>query len=229
LKRTHIVFLILFSVLLIDQALKIYIKTNFYYGESVKIAGLEWAQLHFIENEGMAFGITFGNKCIGVKTETGCTGIMLSPEGGKIILSLFRLIMVAFLCYLLAELVRLKESKGLIICFSLILAGAIGNIIDSAFYGVIFSDSLIHTREIAEIFPENGGYSNFLYGKVVDMFYFPLIDTYLPQWLPFWGGDRFEFFRPVFNVADSSISVGVAAIIIFYHKFLLKGNSAKEG
>ena len=226
-KRSHIVLLILAVVLLVDQGLKFYIKTNFHYGQSVQIAGQEWAQLHFVENEGMAFCITFGNKCLGVKTDTGCKGVMLSPKNGKVILSVFRIIMVSFLFYLLGELIRMKESKGLIICFSLILAGAIGNIIDSAFYGMIFSDSPIHTRELAQLFPPEGGYSSFLHGKVVDMFYFPLVKTTLPEWFPLWGGERFEFFRPVFNVADSSITLGVLIIITFYHRFLLQ--SSKKG
>jgi len=209
-------------VLLLDQSLKIYIKTNFHYGESYKIAGQEWAQLHFVENEGMAFGITFGEKCLGVRSDTGCKGIILSRKSGKILLSVFRIIMVGFLIYLLLDLIRARESIGLIISFSLILAGAIGNIIDSAVYGLIFSNSPVHTKLIAEIFPSSGGYADFLFGKVVDMLYFPLIDTYLPNWIPIWGGDRFEFFRPVFNIADSSISLGVAMIIIFYHRLLFK-------
>ena len=215
-------------MLLIDQCLKFYIKTNFYYGQSVKIAGLEWAQLHFVENEGMAFGITFGDKCLGIQSEDGCKGIMLKPSTAKMLLSVFRIIMVSFLIYLLSELIRLKESKGLIVCFALILAGAIGNIIDSAFYGLIFSDSPVHNRIVAELMPEGGGYGKFLFGKVVDMLYFPLIDTQFPSWFPIWGGDRFEFFRPVFNISDSSISVGVASIIIFYHKFLLKPQKNKS-
>ncbi|MDG2448918.1 MAG: lipoprotein signal peptidase [Saprospiraceae bacterium] len=228
-KRTYLVFLVLLSVLVIDQALKIYIKTNFHYGESYKIAGQDWAQLHFIENEGMAFGITFGNKCIGVRGDDGnCKGIILSPRGGKILLSIFRLVMVGFLIYLLMDLIRAKEPKGLIVAFSMILAGAIGNIIDSAIYGVIFSNSPIHTNVVSEMFPDAGGYSDFLFGRVVDMFYFPLVDTTLPQWLPFFGGDSFEFFRPVFNVADSSITVGVLMIILFYHNFLFKPTKKEE-
>ena len=191
------------------------------------MVGLKWAQLHFVENEGMAFGITLGDKCLGVTTDSGCKGIMLTPKGGKILLSIFRLIMVCFLIYLLMELIRLKESKGLVVCFSLILAGAIGNIIDSAFYGLIFSDSPVHNRIVAQLFPAEVGYADFLFGKVVDMLYFPLIDRHLPQWIPFFGGNKFEFFRPVFNIADSSITVGVAAIIIFYHRFLLKSKKEK--
>ena len=129
--------------------------------------------------------------------------------------------MVGFLFYLIRELYKAKEPLGLMICFCLILAGAIGNILDSAFYGLIFSASPYH-QEVAQLFPEGGGYAPFLQGKVVDMFYFPMIDTILPDWVPLYGGKRFEFFRPVFNVADAAISVGVALILIFYRKFLLK-------
>ncbi len=207
-------------VLIADQALKIYVKTHFSYATGFNILGLDWARIHFIENPGMAFGITFGDKCIGITSEEGnCQGIMLSEKGGKLILSLFRLIMVAFLFYFIRELYRAKESMGLLISLSLILAGAIGNIIDSAFYGMIFSSN--YHGGVAELFPEEG-YAPFLFGKVVDMFYFPMIDTRLPEWVPFWGGDKFQFFRPVFNVADASISVGVASILIFHRRFLKK-------
>lgn len=229
LKRIYLVLLVIFLVLIVDQALKIYIKTNFHYGESYKIAGQDWAQLHFIENNGMAFGITFGEKCIGFRGDDGsCKGVIFSRDTGKILLSVFRIIMVGFLIYLLGELIRSRESKGLIVSFSLILAGAIGNILDSAFYGLIFSNSPIHTNVVAQLFPDTGGYAGFLFGRVVDMFYFPLIDTQLPEWLPIWGGNRFEFFQPVFNVADSAICVGVLAIILFYHRFLLQPAKSEE-
>ena len=123
--------------------------------------------------------------------------------------------MVGFLIYLIRELYRNKEPLGLIISFGLILAGALGNILDSAFYGLIFSESPYH-GDVAQLFPAGGGYAPFLFGKVVDMFYFPMVDTILPDWVPFYGGKRFEFFRPVFNVADASISIGVAIILLFY-------------
>lgn len=185
------------TVLILDQALKIYVKTSIPYRSGFDILGLEWAKIHFIENDGMAFGISFG-------------GVI-----GKYILSIFRIFMVGFLFYLISGMIKSMERKGVIICFALIVAGAIGNIIDSAFYGLIFSESSYHSG-LAEMFPEGGGYAGFLQGWVVDMFYFPIIDTRLPDWLPIWGGRPFLFFKPVFNVADSAISIGVAGILLFY-------------
>ena len=197
--------LVVLIVLFLDQFLKIYIKTNLSYGTGFDILGLSWAKIHFVENEGMAFGITFGEKCLGVTgSDGGCNGIRLTAFSGKLILSVFRIIMVSFLFYFIRELLKAKESLGLLISLSLILAGAIGNILDSAFYGLLFSSSPYHGG-MAEFMPEGGGYAPFLFGHVVDMFYFPMVDTILPQWFPFWGGDRFEFFRPVFNVADAAI------------------------
>ena len=192
-----------------DQALKIWVKTNMMYAEEFGILGLSWARLHFVENEGMAFGISFGG------------------DGGKLALSLFRLVAVAFLIYILRTLIKSKEKTGLIICFALILAGAIGNIIDSAFYGMIFTESSYHGPP-AVMFPDEGGYAPFLYGRVVDMFYFPMIDVILPEWMPFWGGDRFQFFKPVFNVADSAISAGVISMLLFHLDFLRSGSKQQE-
>lgn len=227
-KRSHVLIGIILLVLLIDQFIKIYIKTHMSYATGFEILGLDWARIHFVENEGMAFGITFGNKCIGMTNAAGeCNGIIFTPETGKLILSSFRIIMVFFLCYLIYELYKAKEPMGLLISFCLILAGALGNILDSAFYGIIFSESTYH-GEVARLFPPGGGYASFLHGKVVDMFYFPMVDTILPDWVPVYGGKRFEFFRPVFNVADSAISIGVALILIFYRKILLKPNKAKD-
>lgn len=199
-KKTIIVTLIIIIVLILDQWLKVWVKLNINYGEGFNILGLEWAQIHFIENPGMAFGLSYG----------GVTG--------KIILTIFRIVMVAILIYILRSLLKNKESLGLLISFSLIIAGAMGNIVDSMFYGMIFSKSVFHGG-LAEFMPAEGGYAPFLQGKVVDMFYFPLLDTTLPDWFPVWGGERFQFFRPVFNLADSAISVGVASIIIFHRKF----------
>lgn len=162
----------------------------------------EWFILHFTENEGMAFGMKFGG------------------EFGKITLSIFRIIAVFAIGWYLAKITRQKEPFGLILSISLIFAGALGNIIDSAFYGLIFSESTFH--EIARVFPEEGGYSNFLHGKVVDMFYFPIIKGYYPTWFPIWKGQEFIFFRPVFNIADSSITVGVFILILFQKKFFKK-------
>ncbi|MEM9546865.1 MAG: lipoprotein signal peptidase [Bacteroidota bacterium] len=199
-RKTLIVTLLIVVVLILDQWLKVWVKLNVHYGEGFNLFGLDWAQIHFIENPGMAFGLSYG----------GVTG--------KIILTTFRIVMVAILIYILRSLLKSKESLGLLISFALIIAGAMGNIIDSMFYGVIFSKSVFHGG-LAEFMPEGGGYAPFLQGKVVDMFYFPLVDTKLPEWLPFWGGERFQFFRPVFNLADSAISVGVASIILFHRKF----------
>lgn len=196
-KRKTLIALVIIGVLVIDQVLKFYIKLNIPYRGGFSILGFDWAKILFIENKGMAFGLEFG-------------GVI-----GKYALSIFRIFMVGFLFYIISGMVKAKERIGVIICFSLIIAGAIGNIIDSMFYGLIFSESH-HPGQIAELFPEGGGYAPFLQGRVVDMFYFPLIDTVLPNWVPIWGGKPFLFFRPVFNVADSAISVGVAGILLFY-------------
>lgn len=189
--------LIILLVLLIDQILKIYIKTHFMLGEEVVIAK-NWFIIHFVENNGMAFGMEFGNSI------------------GKYFLSIFRLAAIGALVWYLARLWKKEVPFGLIACFSLILAGAAGNLIDSAFYGLIFNES--HSQ-VATLFPAGGGYTTFLLGRVVDMFYFPLINSHFPTWFPIWGGQEFIFFRPVFNVADSSISVGIVAIFIFYRGF----------
>ncbi len=199
-KRTGIVVAIIVLILILDQWLKIYVKTNILYGRGFDIMGLEWAKIHFIENEGMAFGITLGG------------------DIGKYALSIFRIIMVGFLVYLIRGLILAKESVGLLISFALIIAGALGNIIDSMVYGLIFSESTFHGG-LATMFPEGGGYAPFLKGKVVDMFYFPLVDTTWPAWVPKWGGTPFRFFKPVFNVADAAISVGVVSILLFHRKF----------
>jgi signal peptidase II len=218
---------IVLAVLLADQLLKFYIKTSFSYGTGFNILGADWARIHFVENEGMAFGLTFGNKCLGVRQEGQCVGINITPESGKLILSCFRILMVGFLYYLIIQLYKAKESFGLLISFSLILAGAMGNILDSAFYGLIFSSSPYH-GSVAQLFPEGGGYAPFLYGKVVDMFYFPMVDTILPEWIPLIGGQRFEFFKPVFNLADASITTGVCMILLFHRNFLKKGNENQK-
>lgn len=185
--------IIILTVLLIDQALKFWIKTNMYLGQEYRIAG-DWFIIHFTENNGMAFGLEFAG------------------EYGKLFLSLFRIVAVFGIGWYLSRLVIEKAHPLLITSMSLILAGAIGNIIDSAFYGIIFSAS---DFRLAEFLPADGGYSSLLHGKVVDMFYFPIFKGFLPDWIPFWGGDYFIFFRPVFNIADASISVGVGLILIF--------------
>ena len=190
-------------ILIADQALKIWVKTHMLIGSRGEIAVLgNWFILHFTENEGMAFGMKFGG------------------EFGKITLSIFRIIAVIAIGWYLGRMTRRKEPFGFILSISLILAGALGNIIDSAFYGMIFSESTFH--EVARIFPPEGGYSSFLHGKVVDMFYFPIVQGYYPDWFPFWGGSELIFFRPVFNIADSSITVGVTILILFQKRFFKK-------
>ncbi len=201
-KRAHLAILIVLGILVIDQVVKIYVKTHFHYSESILIFGQEWAQIKFIENPGMAFGWKFG-------------GVI-----GKYILSIFRILMSVFLIYFIRELIKSKQSKGFIAAFSLIIAGAIGNILDSIYFGLIFDNSA-HGK-IATLFPDGGGYAPFLQGNVVDMFYFPMIKGHFPAWVPLKGGEYFEFFRPIFNVADAAISVGVFMIILFYRKYFLK-------
>jgi len=186
-------------VLVLDQALKIYIKTHFILGEEYRIA--PWFIIHFTENNGMAFGME------------------LSGQYGKIFLSIFRIAAIILIGYYLQTLVKRKAHWGLICSFALIFAGALGNIIDSAFYGMLFSDS---GYEVSKFLPKEGGYAGFLHGKVVDMFYFPLIEGHFPSWVPFWGTEEFLFFRPVFNVSDSAITVGVVLILLFQKKFYPK-------
>lgn len=185
-------FLIL-AILFIDQVFKIWIKTNFHIGEEISLIG-NWAKLHFIENEGMAFGMSFGG------------------EFGKLALTLFRIIASVLIFIYLRKIIDKKESKLNIYSISLIFAGAVGNIIDSIFYGIVFSESTYFS--IAELFPSNGGYGTLLHGKVVDMFYFPIINTSFPTWMPFTGGEPFTFFNAIFNIADISISVGVGLLVI---------------
>jgi signal peptidase II len=177
--------------ILLDQIIKIYIKTNFILGEEVLV--LDWFRIHFTENNGMAMGFEFGGKA------------------GKLFLTLFRLVAVTAIIYWLGQTIKRKVHNAVVVAIALIFSGAVGNIIDSVFYGVIFDDPV---GKVATLFPEKG-YESFFYGRVVDMFYFPIWQGNLPSWIPFIGGDFFIFFQYIFNPADAFISVGVALLFIF--------------
>ncbi len=184
-------------VLVADQLLKLWVKLNFFYDSATPLAG-DWAYLHFIENRGMAFGMEFGG------------------EWGKLALSLLRMVAVAGIGYALVRMVKRGSPTLNIVTVALIFSGAVGNIIDSTFYGLIFSESTPFQKAV--LFPEGGGYAGLLHGAVVDMFYFPLWEGVLPHWLPVFGGDHFIFFRFVFNVADAAITTGVILFILFVKK-----------
>ena len=189
--------LIVAAVLVVDQVIKIAVKTNMFLHEHIRIT--DWFYIYFTENNGMAFGLEIF---------------------AKIFLTLFRIVAVILITWYLARIVRQSEKvkNGYIVCLSLILAGAVGNIIDCVFYGEVFSAST-HTQ-IASWVPVGQGYADWLHGKVVDMFYFPIIDTYWPDWMPFVGGEHFIFFSPIFNFADASISCGIIALLLFYSRYL---------
>lgn len=198
------IILIILTILLVDQASKFYIKLNYYTGEEHNVLGT-WFRLHFVENEGMAWGWKFGG------------------EFGKIALTLFRLGAVIWGSFLIRNFIRQKQHKGFLICAALIYAGALGNLIDSLFYGLIFEASNPFTQNVATLLPAGGGYAGLFHGKVVDMLYFPIItNSHYPSWIPIVGGEEFEFFRPVFNIADMAISTGVIAILVFQNKFFNK-------
>lgn len=191
--------LIILLVIIVDQWSKIYVKTHFYYGEEVLVMG-NWFRLHFIENNGMAFGMKFSQGDI-----------------GKLLLTSFRLIAVGFGFYMLKQLVKKQYSRGAIICGSLILAGAMGNLIDSMFYGLVFTESSFH---IARFVPWGQGYGKLLHGQVVDMLYFPMVEFKMPDNVPLLGGKIISFFDPVFNIADAAISTGVITLLVFQKKMI---------
>jgi len=193
--------IIIALIIIADQALKIWIKTNYHFGPVTNVMGLKWFQLYFIENKGMAWGWELGG------------------GWGKMLLTLFRLAAVIFGTWYLGKIIKQKYSRGFIICASLIYAGALGNLIDSMFYGLIFEESTYSS--IAKIFP-GSGYAGFLHGRVVDMLYFPIVESNFPSWFPFVGGEDFIFFSPIFNIADASISAGVITLFVFQKNFFKK-------
>lgn len=203
--RNKVIALII-GVLLVDQIVKILVKTHLSIGETIPVFG-HWFLIHFVENKGMAFGVVWGGAF------------------GKIALTLFRVAAVIALGFLIRSMIRKKMSVGFILALGLITAGAAGNIIDSAIYGLIFSEStyanvMVPGSGVAQFLPQGGGYAPFLQGSVVDMLYFPVIDTDLPSWFPIWGGKHWTFFRPIFNIADSAITCGVFWILIWHRKSL---------
>lgn len=207
--KGRIALLVIFSVLIIDQVIKVAVKTQMYWHQSENAIGWlydklgilseppTWFYIYFTENNGMAFGMEIF---------------------GKLFLTLFRIVAVAVIGWFLYQFVKKGMKTGFIVCIALILTGALGNIIDSVFYGVFFSASTY--SGLATFLPSGGGYAPLFYGKVVDMFYFPIIDTVWPSWMPFVGGNRFIFFSPIFNFADAAISCGIIALLLFYSKYL---------
>ncbi len=211
--------LVVVIILVIDQVLKIWVKTHMMIGESsFEHWGwpMKWAQIRFIENRGMAFGMVFPG---------------LSENVAKVSLSILRIIAIGGIIWFILKIIKQDAHIGFVISLSLILAGAIGNLIDSAFYGLIFNESgniYIAGDQIANLFPEGGGYKPFLQGSVVDMLYFPMIETTYPSWSPINAGEKLVFFQPIFNIADSAVTVGVAIILIFQKKFFKSADLSKE-
>ncbi len=211
-KARHVTFIILLIVIA-DQALKLWIKTHYHLNDHHNVLGSGF-QLYFVENPGMAYGWKFGG------------------NWGKMALTIFRLAAVVFGTWYLGKIIKQKYHKGFIVCASLVYAGALGNLVDSSFYGMIFDKGMTVDPTIKEYVGYNGlasfsnnGYAGFLHGNVVDMLYFPVIRGHFPSWFPFWGGDDFEFFRPIFNIADASITTGVISILVFQRRFFKQRNS----
>ena len=198
-------------ILLIDQISKIYIKTHFQLNEDITL--FSWLKIAFVENDGMAWG-----------TKLSDFFTFISDKSAKLFLTLFRIVAVTGIAFWLVDVTKKKRSKTLIFAIAIIFAGALGNIIDSVFYGVLFNDSAF---EVAQFLPETGGYADVFHGKVVDMLHFPIWNGILPEWLPFFGGKYFSFFDPVFNVADVAISTGIGILIVF-NKKAFNDNSKTE-
>ena len=194
-------FLLGLGLVVIDQIIKVLVKTNMSIGENFNVIG-EWFKIYFIENEGMAFGMKFGGQV------------------GKLLLSLFRIVLFGALLFWIRSLLKKNVPTGVVVGLTQISAGALGNIIDCLFYGLLFSESTYTT--VAQFLPEGGGYAPFFFGKVVDMFYFPIIDTTFPEWMPLVGGNPFRFFAPVFNFADSCVTCGAIYLIFFQWRFFSK-------
>lgn len=188
-------------LVVIDQVIKILVKTNMSIGEHFNVIG-NWFQIYFIENEGMAFGMKFGG------------------QTGKLLLSIFRIVLFGALVYWIRLLLKKDTPAGVLVGLALITTGALGNIIDCMFYGILFGESTY--TSVAQFLPEGGGYAPFFFGKVVDMFYFPIIDTTFPEWMPLIGGNPFRFFAPVFNFADSCVTCGALYLIFFQWRFFAR-------
>ncbi len=211
-KKIHIVLIVAF-IIIADQVLKIYVKTTFPLNTSQAMAG-NWFKLYFVENPGMAYGLKFGG------------------DSGKLVLTIFRLIAVIFGTWYLGNIIKKGYSKGFIVCASLIYAGALGNLIDSCFYGIIFDKGMVYNATINNYMDYQGlatfsknGYTSFFKGNVVDMLHFPIIETVLPSWVPFWGGKPFQFFSPIFNIADAAISSGIITLVVFQKRLFKQTNT----